>query len=112
VIDLTFVGAPGSGKGTLCKKLSEEHDFSHVSIGDLLRSVASSSCTDITVVNSVKNADLLPVEVLAPILEAHIDKEKRIGPKKILIDGFPRRLDQAEPIEALVSPKPTSLVTC
>ncbi|XKL67732.1 hypothetical protein PGB90_003223 [Kerria lacca] len=31
------IGGPGSGKGTLCELLSKNHNFYHISIGNLLR---------------------------------------------------------------------------
>lgn len=31
------IGCPGSGKGTLCKLLVQNHGYRHVSVGDLLR---------------------------------------------------------------------------
>ena len=86
----------------MCRRLSEEYGFSHLSIGDLLRGLTS-SCTDIDIVNSVQSGELVPVEALAPILKSHIEKETQDGQRKLLVDGFPRRLDQATPIEELVS---------
>ena len=32
-----FSGAPGSGKGTQCEKLVEEFGYTHISVGDLIR---------------------------------------------------------------------------
>lgn len=45
----------------------------------------------------------MPVKALMPILKSHIDEEVESGRKIILLDGFPRKLDQAAPVEALVS---------
>ncbi|KAF2789849.1 P-loop containing nucleoside triphosphate hydrolase protein [Melanomma pulvis-pyrius CBS 109.77] len=97
-----IIGAPGSGKGTLCKRLAEEYGFSHLSVGDLLRDVTSSSNTDVTIIDTVKSGELVPVEVLAPMLKGRVDKGKEDGQMKILLDGFPRRLDQAAPVERLL----------
>ncbi|KAF1994237.1 P-loop containing nucleoside triphosphate hydrolase protein, partial [Amniculicola lignicola CBS 123094] len=93
----------GSGKGTLCKRLSEEYGFSHLSVGDLMRGLLSSPSVDTEFIDSVKSGKLVSVEALAPILKSQIEKEKQRGQTKILVDGFPRRLDQAVPVEALVS---------
>ena len=32
-----LLGAPGSGKGTQCDKLVEEFGYTHISVGDLIR---------------------------------------------------------------------------
>ncbi|OCL04021.1 P-loop containing nucleoside triphosphate hydrolase protein, partial [Glonium stellatum] len=95
-------GAPGSGKGTLCKRLSEEYGFSHLSVGDLLRRLTSSSNAIESISYGVHRGELVPVDALAPILKSSVDNEKKSGRKKILVDGFPRRLDQAAPVEALI----------
>lgn len=55
-----------------------------------------------SVVDSVRAGDLISEEALAPIIEHHVIKERERGKKAILLDGFPRRLDQAAPIEKLV----------
>ncbi len=34
---ILFLGAPGAGKGTQCKRLSKHLDIVHLSSGDLLR---------------------------------------------------------------------------
>lgn len=95
-------GAPGSGKGTLCRKLAEDYGFSHTSVGDLLRQLVSSSQVAKSVADSVRAGDLIPEEALAPIIEDCVNKERERGKKTIMLDGFPRRLDQVAPIERLV----------
>ena len=32
-----LIGGPGSGKGSLCRKLSEKYGFKHISTGELFR---------------------------------------------------------------------------
>ena len=34
---ISMLGGPGSGKGTQCQMLSQIFDFTHISIGDVLR---------------------------------------------------------------------------
>jgi adenylate kinase family enzyme len=63
----------------------------------------SSSNIDVDIIDRLRSGELVPVEALAPILKSQINKEKQNGQRKILVDGFPRSLDQAAPAEALVS---------
>ncbi|KAF2154162.1 P-loop containing nucleoside triphosphate hydrolase protein [Myriangium duriaei CBS 260.36] len=93
------IGAPGSGKGTLCKKLAHDHGFEHMSVGDILRLYASSPEAEEDIVHSMRHGELLPPEQLAPILRKALHDCRR---DKILLDGFPRKPEQAAPIEALI----------
>ncbi|KAL7952016.1 P-loop containing nucleoside triphosphate hydrolase protein [Trichoderma barbatum] len=88
------LGAPGAGKGTMCKKLAKKYGFKHLSIGDLLRQVVASPDADETVVEYVRRGELLTTELLFPILKPHIDEGG-----VVILDGFPRCLDQAKAFE-------------
>ncbi|ETS01023.1 P-loop containing nucleoside triphosphate hydrolase protein, partial [Trichoderma reesei RUT C-30] len=87
-------GAPGAGKGSLCKKLANKYGFTHLSIGDVLRGVVAMPEADETVVEYVRRGDLLPTELLFDVLRPHVN-----AGGTIILDGFPRRLDQAEAFE-------------
>lgn len=87
-------GAPGAGKGTLSATLAQEYGFKHLSIGDLLRRVAASPGADKTIVEHVRRGEILTPSLLFPILKPHIEEGGII-----ILDGFPRRLDQARAFE-------------
>ena len=53
---------------------------------------------DETVIGYVKRGELLPTELLFDVLRPHMDMAGTI-----ILDGFPRRLDQAEAFEKEVS---------
>lgn len=99
---LLYPGALGPGKGTLCKRLAEDFGFSHLSVGDVLRQVVQSADVEEAMVSSIRSGELVPVEALAPTLKCQLDMAIHNGQRKILVDGFPRRLDQAASVEALV----------
>ncbi|KAL2017074.1 hypothetical protein VTK56DRAFT_2597 [Thermocarpiscus australiensis] len=91
------IGAPGAGKGTLCKRLAQEHGLTHLSVGDLLRQIVADPDTDEVVRRHVQAGELLPTEYLLSVLESPFHD---YSPEKIiLLDGFPRRMDQAEAFE-------------
>ncbi|KAH8722380.1 P-loop containing nucleoside triphosphate hydrolase protein [Phaeosphaeriaceae sp. PMI808] len=100
---IVFVlGAPGSGKGTLCKKLSEEYKLKHLSIGDVLRHIVASRDAGKEIINSMQAGELVLVEALVPILQSQIEEANRAGFQTVLVDGFPRRLDQVAAVEAII----------
>lgn len=45
------LGGPGSGKGTLCATLVEQHGFVHLSAGDLLRAERNSGSENAEMIN-------------------------------------------------------------
>ncbi|AEO67145.1 uncharacterized protein THITE_2046475, partial [Thermothielavioides terrestris NRRL 8126] len=81
-------GAPGAGKGTLCKRLAQTYDFTHISVGDLLREKAH----DTNISRYLENNELLPSQYLFPVLR---DAFRNAAPgRPIILDGFPRRHEQ------------------
>lgn len=97
-----MAGSPGAGKGTLCKRLAADYGFTHLSVGDMLRDlVANPDDADDVVRDYVKRGELLPMEHLLPLLKVKIGK--CVSGRPILLDGFPRRLDQAWEFEEVVS---------
>ncbi|EME46022.1 hypothetical protein DOTSEDRAFT_126084 [Dothistroma septosporum NZE10] len=101
--EITFViGAPGSGKGTLCKELSQHHDYYHLSVGDYLRSLVAgeesqlNGLTRSRLQKYLKSRELLPPEEIVAMLQRKIQHDCSQGQKKVLIDGFPRDLNSAK----------------
>lgn len=101
------LGGPGAGKGTQCAKLVSEYGFKHLSAGDLLREEQDRPGSEFgeMIKTYIKEGTIVPMEVTIQLLEnamsMAIEKEKK---KMFLIDGFPRKLDQATTFEATVVP--------
>lgn len=93
-----FLGAPGSGKGTQAKRLAHAHGFRHFSTGDMLRS-AMQSGTDVgrKAKAYVDKGELVPDAVMIELIENALAGS---GPSsKVLLDGFPRTVPQAEALD-------------
>jgi len=58
----------------------------------------------------LKQAKLLPSEVLMPLLQRKIEEEKKRGHCNFLIDGFPREISQAFDFEKQVKFPPPAVV--
>ncbi|KAH7162716.1 uridylate kinase [Dactylonectria estremocensis] len=109
-VTVVFVlGGPGAGKGTQCAKLVQEHGFTHLSAGDLLRAEQErpgSQFGDL-IKDYIKNGLIVPMEVTIQLLEnAMTEALQKAGSAKgrFLIDGFPRKMDQAVKFEGTVCP--------
>lgn len=95
------LGGPGSGKGTQCSQLVERFGFDHFSAGDLLRAeVVSGSEQGVMIGDIIKEGKIVPGHITISLLKVAIDGSNAPG---ILIDGFPRQLDQAGAFEKDVS---------
>jgi len=106
-ITVIFVlGGPGAGKGTQCTKLVEEFGFCHLSAGDLLRAEQNreGSQYGAMIKQYIKDGQIVPMEVTVELLKNAIKAalgEGRSGQGwadgkgRFLIDGFPRKMDQA-----------------
>jgi len=91
-----------SGKGTQCDKIVAKYGFGHFSAGDLLRAeVASGSELGKSLEDTMKEGKLVSSSVTIKLLKNAIRKAKQ---KTVLIDGFPRALDQADEFEKEVCP--------
>ncbi|KAF7535901.1 hypothetical protein G7Z17_g13129 [Cylindrodendrum hubeiense] len=109
-VTVVFVlGGPGAGKGTQCAKLVDQYGFTHLSAGDLLRAEQErpgSQFGDL-IKDYIKNGLIVPMEVTIQLLEnAMTEALQKTGSTKgrFLIDGFPRKMDQAVKFEETVCP--------
>jgi len=89
------LGAPGSGKGTQCVKMSETFGYLHLSAGDLLREEKSNPKSDVgqLISNYIKDGKIVPVEITCKLLEDAIVKS---GNSNVIVDGFPRNQNNLE----------------
>ena len=100
-----FPGGPGVGKGTQCARLVTDLGVSHLSVGDLLRNEADKILAkqEIDIVAFMRDGKLVPKETVQGVLEDAIVLSVRAGKTRILLDGFPRSMDQTKLFEASVS---------
>ncbi|KAI8140788.1 adenylate kinase-domain-containing protein [Fennellomyces sp. T-0311] len=105
-VSVIFVlGGPGSGKGTQCTNITNDYGFVHLSAGDLLREEQQREGSEYKdlIQSYIREGKIVPMEVTIALLEKAmqeaIDNE---GKKKFLIDGFPRKMDQACKFEEVV----------
>ena len=105
---LFVLGGPGAGKGTQCANLVRDYKFTHLSAGDLLRAEQDRPDSEFgqLIKDYIKDGKIVPMEVTVQLLEnAMTDVVKsQDGKGKFLIDGFPRKMDQALKFEETVVP--------
>lgn len=93
-----FLGAPGSGKGTQAKQLSEKHGFVHLSTGDMLRSAIKQQLPiGLKAKTYMDQGNLVPDDVMIELIEQTLKPLPESS--KILLDGFPRTVPQAKALD-------------
>lgn len=106
------LGGPGAGKGTQCANLVRDYGFKHLSAGDLLREEQDRPGSEFgeMIKTYIREGQIVPMEVTIQLLENAMNAAiKESGNRKFLIDGFPRKMDQALAFEEKVVPSKFTL---
>ncbi len=95
---ILILGAPGAGKGTQSKLISEILSIPHISTGDILRNEISSGTPLGNKVKSyVESGQLVPDEIIVEVLLSEMSKDKYKN--GYILDGFPRNMNQLKVME-------------
>ncbi len=98
-MDITvFLGAPGSGKGTQAKILAKQFGFIHLSTGDMLRAaIQKGTDTGLKAKSFIDSGNLVPDDVMIELIEKTLGELPTHS--KIILDGFPRTVAQADSLD-------------
>ncbi|WP_286440856.1 MULTISPECIES: adenylate kinase [unclassified Myroides] len=104
MIAIVLFGKPGAGKGTQAEFLKEKYNLTHISTGDVFRYNLKNG-TELGKQAKVfmDRAELVPDSITIDMLADEV--EKNMDKKGFLFDGFPRTIQQAEALEALLNEK-------
>ena len=95
---VVFLGPPGAGKGTQAQRLAEEKGFIHISTGDLLReAVKNGTPLGLKAKEYMERGELVPDDLIVAMI-----KEKLPKGGKVILDGFPRTVNQARALEQML----------
>lgn len=97
-----IIGAPGSGKTTDAELIAKNNPerFAHFSTGDLLRAeIASGSELGKTIESFTSQGNLVPLEI---VVDTIISAIKSSDKEVILIDGYPRSVEQMEALDKIL----------
>lgn len=96
---LVIMGAPGSGKGTHSKRIELDFGVKHISSGELLREYAK---TDPEVAGYIARGELVPFPIVMRLMKRRLS-ESDIQASGFILDGFPRRLEDAIALEEMLA---------
>ena len=99
---LILLGAPGAGKGTVAKLLTQLDGSVQISTGDILRgAVQAGSELGKKAKEYMDRGDLVPDDLILGIMEKRfLEPDCQKG---FLLDGFPRTIPQAEALNKMLT---------
>ena len=91
---LIVLGAPGSGKGTQAKFITQLYNIPQVSTGELLReAVKHETALGIKAKEYMNTGNLVADAIVLDLLKERLNKDDCVG--GFILDGYPRNIAQA-----------------
>ncbi len=106
--NIIIFGPPGTGKGTMSKKISEEFGLRHISTGDIIRKNQEEK-TKIGLIadRMVDSGGFLPDNIVNEMIKQEIINDKTSS--GFIFDGFPRTSGQAKMLDEFMHKKKTPI---
>ena len=100
-MNIILFGPPGAGKGTQSKYLVNKLKAFQISTGDLLREeINKNSDIGKTITNDMRDGNFISDDIVNKLIENIVyDPQKK---NKLIFDGYPRSLSQAQNLEVLL----------
>ncbi|MGN0292185.1 MAG: adenylate kinase [Lachnospiraceae bacterium] len=96
---IIMLGAPGAGKGTHAKKISEKYNIPHISTGDIFRAnIKEGTELGKKAKEYMDQGLLVPDELTCDLVMDRIQQDD--CKNGFVLDGFPRTIPQAEALTA------------
>ena len=101
-LNLILFGPPGAGKGTQAQRLTTDFQLPFISTGDMLRAnVADETELGCKAKQYMDAGDLVPDDLILAMAQDRLEQpDARDG---FILDGFPRTLEQAQALDAMLS---------
>lgn len=101
MVNIILLGAPGAGKGTQAKNLSEHYGIAQVATGDILReNVRGKTALGLKAKEYMDKGVLVPDDVVVDMVAGRLGM--RACKDGFILDGFPRNTAQAKAIESIL----------
>lgn len=105
---LVLLGPPGAGKGTQATTVADAHGIPHISTGDIFRAnLRDETPIGLEAKRYMDEGELVPDDVVIRMVADRLTADDTDG--GFLFDGFPRTIEQAESLEAVLDDAGTPL---
>jgi len=100
--NLILLGAPGAGKGTQSKNLTEHLDIPQISTGDILReNVRTKTDLGVKAREFMDGGLLVPDDVVVNMMAERVRQSD--CERGFILDGFPRNISQADALAGILN---------
>ena len=100
-MNIVIFGPPGAGKGTQSKFIVNKFHLYQLSTGDLLRNeIKNKTQLGLKISSIINSGELVSDDIVGSLIEKFISNDKY--KQKIIFDGYPRTLVQAENLDNLL----------
>ena len=100
-MNLIIFGPPGAGKGTQSKYISKRFKLYQLSTGDLLRNeIKNNTELGLKISSIINSGGLVSDKIVGNLIEKFVSNKNYKN--KIIFDGYPRNLKQAESLDGLL----------
>lgn len=108
MLNIVLFGPPGAGKGTQAERLIAKYSLQHLSTGDVLRGHMSGN-TDLGIKakSYIEQGNLVPDDLIIAMAKSFISDRKES--RGFIFDGFPRTVNQAVALDAMLTDFDTSI---
>jgi adenylate kinase len=101
-LNLLVLGPQGAGKGTQAKRIAAEFDLRHISTGERFRrEIATGTDFGRRIAPLLEAGELVPDELTIARLRGWVTEAG--AARGFVLDGFPRNLEQAEALDAMLA---------
>jgi len=105
---IIMLGAPGAGKGTQAKMISDRYSIPHISTGDIFRyNIKNGTALGKKVKDYIDQGLLVPDELTVDLVVDRIENEDCSN--GYVLDGFPRTIPQAKALDTALAANGTKL---
>ncbi|GLS44864.1 adenylate kinase [Methylobacterium brachythecii] len=107
---IILLGPPGAGKGTQSERITKAYGIPQLSTGDMLRAaVAAGTPVGLEAKSIMESGGLVPDAVVVGIVADRV--EEADAENGFILDGFPRTVEQAIALDAMLKEKHLELDT-
>ena len=100
-MNIILFGAPGAGKGTQAKELTQKYEIPQISTGDILRAaIANKTPLGLEAKKLMDEGKLVSDDIVNGLVEARLQEAD--CEKGFILDGFPRTVAQAEALDGIL----------